>query len=572
MTKIVASGLFAGSINHAHFGANILSTRDKLDDDGTYAAKVDELGVGTIRFPGGSITEYFFDENDPDRETAVDPKSGKVIDLLTFSEFMEFAEETGRAALIVLPTRTQLGSRRDANGDRFDAVDEDGLRKFVQDTLNGEYGNARIAGFEIGNEYWGSGEMTSVEYGRVASTMTRIVHEEVKSHPDHDELFFDTEIHVQMGQNYGSAKMNAKYDGTAEEQLAQFMADYDLDLSGNFISSAGDVTWTKLNNHLIMREFDLPEEIAGVDGIVAHIYSRGEHATFSQTFELRTIEQTWGQDPNFASAKPVVTEWNVKNPGRNAEEDFGLIQAGQMLDIVEVFGLFEVSSAYTWAIQQNSQSSLTGNEGDTTIKVGGEFFSMMSEALPGTRPVVLQGAKPGESETVVNDAEIHVFAGVDKAVFYIQSLSDDENLSSQIDISGIVSGFDSIKITKLGVAPGDSVGNSRATPVKTELPPEDHYDNGIISAELSPREIIQIVLEGVDFAPEMSGFLPVISGGESEIVIPTVEETIEEREAREARETEEGQAAQGDGDDGGIGDMAALLLLIPVVLLGFAMA
>lgn len=580
MTKILSNGAFGGPITEAFFGANILSTRDRLDADGTYAAKVDDLGVGPLRYPGGSITEYYFDITDPDRATASHHLTGETIDTLPFSDFMQFAEDSGRSVLIVLPTRNQLHEERDANGDRFAAVEEDALRTFLKATLDGDYGFPVIDGFEIGNEYARSGEMTSTEYGRVAAQMTEIVDQEIQNHPEYEELFSETAIHVQMGHNYGAAKLDGTYQGTAEQQLAQFMSDYDLDIEGDFISSAGGVVWTKLANHQIMREFELTEGQDRVDGITAHIYSRGEDNISSQSYEMRMIAQTWGSDDSFEDARPIVTEWNIKNPRRDPEEDFGLIQAGQMLDIVEIMGFYEVSSAYVWPIQQNSQSSLTGNEGETNTKVGGAFFKMMSEALPGTQAINLMDSARNESEVVIKDAEVHAFAGEDRAVFYIQSLSDEDTLEPEIDISAIVAGFDSVGITKLGVAPGDSVGSSSATPVLSELDPAAHYANGLITGTLSPREIMQITFEGVEFAPEMDGFFPARFAPEDDASAPppiteddagnpVVDETLEERAAREL-ETAEETPEDAEEDGGSMGDMMALLLLIPLLAVGAA--
>lgn len=562
MTKILSNGAFGGPITGSFFGANILSTRDRLDDDGTYAAKVDELGVGPLRYPGGSITEFYFDITDPDRATAPHHLTGEAVDILPFSDFMQFAEESGRSVLIVLPTRDQLDDERDANGDRFAAIEEDALRTFLKATLDGDYGVPVIDGFEIGNEYASSGDMTSTEYGRVAARMTEIVDQEIQSHPEYEELFSDTAIYVQMGHNYGAAKLDGAYEGTSEQQLTQFLSDYDLDIEGDFISSAGGVVWTKLANHQIMREFELTEGQDRVDGITAHIYSRGQDNTASQSYEMRMIAQTWGSDESFEDAQPIVTEWNIKNPRRDPEEDFGLIQAGQMLDIVEVMGFYGVSSAYVWPIQQNSQSSLTGNEGETNTKVGGAFFKMMSEALPGTQAINLMDSARNESELAIEDAEVHAFAGEDRAVFYIQSLSDEETSAPEIDISAIVSGFDSIAITKLGVAPGDSVGSSSATPVISALDPAEHYANGSVTGTLSPREIMQITFEGVKFAPEMDGFFPEPSAPDDDAsapLPPVPEETVPEETVRDSEE-----------DDGSMGDMMALLLLIPLLAVGAA--
>lgn len=590
MELLALKGFHGRTFTEEHFGANILSTRDRLGNDGTFDDAADYLGAGPIRYPGGSLTERYFDITDPDRIETEHYKSGAPMEMLPYSDFMDWAEETGRAVLIVLPTRTQLSEETDANGDRYAEVDEDALRTFIRDTLDGTYGQPEIAGFEIGNEYWGSGEMTSVEYGRVASTMARIVDAELTAHPEYDALFSETDILVQMGLNYNFASLSDRYEGTAEEQIAQFSAEYDLPLEDGYIYSSGEIAWPKLANLLIMREFDERAEIDALDGIVAHVYSRGEDLTSSQTFELRTIEDTWGQE--YEDLKPVVTEWNVKAPSRDSTEDFGLVQAGQMLDMVEAMGLYEATSAYIWAVQQGSQSNLTGDEGQPDMKVGGEFFKMMAEALPGTRAIELDGADPRESEIAFENSEVHLFAGAERAVFYIQSTNSTETHSTDIDFSNLITGFDNITMTKLGVAPGDLVGSSKATPVVTELDPNDHYDNGTISVSLNAREIVQITIEGADFTPELEaglaqseatefGFMPETADSEFFTMMTqqpapqsdplTIEQIAAQTEAASAQaeaNTEEDDSPEGGGM---MGDMGILAMLLPLIALAGAL-
>ena len=589
MELLALKGFHGRTFTEEHFGANILSTRDRLGEEGTFDDAADYLGAGTIRYPGGSLTERYFDITDPDRIATEHYKSGEPMELLPYSDFMDWAEETGRAVLIVLPTRTQLSEETDANGDRYAEIDEDALRDFVRDTLDGIYGQPQIAGFEIGNEYWGSGEMSSVEYGRVASKMARIVDEELTAHPDYDALFSDTEVLVQMGLNYNFASLSDRYQGTAEEQLAQFSAEYDLPLDKGYIYSSGEIAWPKLANLLIMREFDEPEEIGAVDGVVAHIYSRGEFETSSQTFELRTIADTWGTEHD--NIKPVVTEWNIKSPGRDADEDFGLVQAGQMLDMVEAMGLYEATSAYIWAVQQGSQSNLTGDEGQPDMKVGGEFFKMMSEALPGTRAIELEGAEARESEIALENAEVHLFAGAERAVFYIQSTNATETHSTEFDISNLITGFDNITMTKLGVAPGELVGSSQATPVVTELDPSEHYDNGIFNVSLNAREILQITIEGADFTPEMEaglaeanaaefGFMPQEDGDNVFAMTAqqpaaqgdslTIEQIAARAEAAAALTATDADQDDSEDDGGGMGDMGIFAMLLPLLALAGA--
>ena len=193
------------------FGANILATRDQLGEDGTYDDVAENIGIESIRYPGGSLTEHYFDLANPDNSKVIDINSGQPLDFLPYSEFMSYAEDAGKSVTIVLPTQKYLSQQVDANGNRFAQIDEDTLRGFMRDTLDGIYGTPSIRAFEIGNEYWGSGQMSSVEYGRVSSRMAEIVNEEFSHHSGADNIFSDTDIVVQMGENYNYARLNDDY-------------------------------------------------------------------------------------------------------------------------------------------------------------------------------------------------------------------------------------------------------------------------------------------------------------------------------------------------------------------------
>ena len=500
MQGIAAERLLGQEIGKSYFGANILATRDRLGPDGTYDDMANQLGINAVRYPGGSLTERYFDITNPDQTSTLHYITGQPQPLLPFSEFMQFAADTGRPALIVLPTRTALGDETDALGHRYPSIDEAALRGFVRDTLDGVYGQAPIAGFELGNEYWGAAEMSAVEYGRVASEMALIVKDELVHHPDYDARFQETEIYVQMGMNFGHSRLSAAYDSTDPAQaLADFAQDYGLDLGAPYIYGNGGVAWPQLNNLLILREFNTQEEIDSIDGVVAHIYAKGLDNPESQHFALRTIEATWPLQEE--GLKTVVTEWNIRNHGRDANEDYGLVQAHEMLDTLAAMASHGVDQAYVWPMQQGAMSSLAGNEGDGAPRVPGAFFNMLSTSLPGTHPVVLEGAEIGQTELVAPATTVHAFAGPDHAVLYTVSTDDSQTVTDALDLRGLVQDWTSAEIIRLGVADGELPGAARATPVLSELPADQVLQDGVLTVELAPREILQVVLRGVTYTP-----------------------------------------------------------------------
>ena len=484
------------------FGANILASRDQVGEGGTYDEAADALGVSHIRYPGGSLTEDFFDLSNPDKTTAVDPDTGRVVDLLPYSEFMGYAEENDIDVTIVLPTRHFLSEETDADGHRFADIDEDALRGFIQDTLNGEYGSPTIRAFEIGNEYWGSGEMDSLEYGRVSSRMAEILNEELNNHPEGDTLYSDVDVLVQNGQNYGTARLSDEFSHlhSGEDQLDAINEEYGLDLDDSYLLNSGAVSWARVANEIIMSEFDTESEQDAVDGIVMHVYSKGADNPNSREYDLNSVEDTWFEE--FGELDTYITEWNLKasRSSWNPEEEYGLKQAHEMLNMTEVFVERGVDAAHVWAIQQNNLTNLAGDEGgDGELTVGGEMFRMMNESLVGTRPISFMSDNNREHEAIEDDTSVHGFYSDDKLVLFIASNTGDMQ-DATIDLSQIIDGAGHMHLDILGVEAGDNPTSPEANAEITSLDPAEAFDNGILSAELDGFEILRVEIDNPDYS------------------------------------------------------------------------
>jgi hypothetical protein len=478
------------SFTAAHFGGNLLATRDVVGTNGTFADTAATLGMAHLRYPGGALTEncaciYEADRlSDPPRTTD-EPVQTSV------TEMFSYATQAGIALTIVLPTRDFLTDASDENGHRFADVDEAAIRQFIADIAEGNFGTAPvIQAFEIGNEYWGSGEMNTVEYGRLASEMALIVEDEMSRHPESLQ-FADTDILVQMGTNNGVSDLSGLFDGTGSEQLAAANQMFGLSLSEEgYIYSSGEVAWSKVNNAILMDQFDTDAERAAVDGIVAHIYSRGEDVPGSRYFELSQIGDTWLEE--MPDLKVYATEWNLKRTvGDTREEEFGLKQAHEMLNIVEAFHWGGVDAAHAWALQLNSRTALAEVEGDAEMRVAGEMFRLMNEVLPGTRPLSLVGSAGRETELEGTTADVHSFYAQDRLVTFIASTSDGQS-EQVVDFNNLVTQSGEVSITRLGVAEGENPTFTSAEPQITHEDASALLADGILIADLAPREILMI--------------------------------------------------------------------------------
>jgi hypothetical protein len=498
------------------FGGNILAPRTPMTGPNSHAEAVEALGVTTMRYPGGSLTESFFDISNPDARTATDNETGEQVDFMPISDLMAYAGDSGRAVTIVLPTRDQLSTTRfDDNGDRLPDVDAEALSGFVRDVVSGVYGDARVAGFEVGNEYWGSGRMNAAEYGRVAAEMTTAIDTELQALSSLYPEAADVEILVQQGTNFGFSSLDETYEGLSDADIiADLNATYDLDLPSN-----GGVNWTEVNNLIVLSQFDDPEVLEAVDGVISHVYSRGPDAAFTRYFQLDQIEDTWqAADPDL---EIHVTEWNLRNGASslNATEDYGLFQAQEMLEMVETFMAEGVDAAQVWPLIQNTDTALSLGFDYTASTPAGEMFSLMSANLPGMTMLNFSPGEARDAEYVADGLEVHGFADGQDMLFYITAPQGAGVAQNSVDISALVADVTAVEAVVLGVASGQAPGDTRSDAVLEELPPGDVYADGVIDAVLGAGEILQVrlidVLPTDSFAPVFEQTAPDSGRGEA---------------------------------------------------------
>ena len=70
---------FGAAAHPGLFGGNILAPRAHMTGPQSYAEAIEALGVTTLRYPGGSLTEDLFDLRNPDATFATDPDTGQVV-------------------------------------------------------------------------------------------------------------------------------------------------------------------------------------------------------------------------------------------------------------------------------------------------------------------------------------------------------------------------------------------------------------------------------------------------------------------------------------------------------------
>ncbi|OSQ52015.1 hypothetical protein [Marivita geojedonensis] len=562
------------------FGANVLATRSSLEQGGDYDRLIEELGVGSFRYPGGSLTERYFDITNPNASLVTDRDTGEMRDFIPLNEALSYAGAEGLSVTVVIPTRNLLSTTADANGDRFAAIDEDALRGFVRDVVSGVHGSAEIEAFELGNEYWGSGQMTSVEYGRLASEMAVIVNDELNA------LNSDADIIVQSGANFDYARLNEQFSGdmTGADILAALNASHGLNLDADSLYSSGEVNWTNVANEMILSEFDTEAERSAVDQVAVHVYSRGQVTESQRSFFLNNTDETWGEQ--IPEAQIAVTEWNTAgNTGSlDRNSDYGLHQSHEMINIMEEFLRYDVETAHVWPLIQNTPNTLSVDDGQADLTPGGAIFSMMQEALPGKTAIDLTPESGADTEVEEDGIALHGFWEPDELLFYVAA-TEEGGADTSVDFSGLVSEAGRVEITVLGVTEGDPIGANTSTVEIEALDPASVMAGTTLSVQMDQGEIMQVRMFGFtpsqEFQDVISNEAPealpepmidpfteeaAVETDDSVIDFPTVAATAAPDEFLAMEEAEALDEAEDDSDDG-MADLVAALPFLGLLVL-----
>lgn len=425
------------------FGGNILSTADRVGD-GTFDEKVKALGITALRYPGGSLTEDFFDIRNPDSALATS-SSNRVTELMPLSDFISYANNQGTPVVLVVPTRYALtaGSYGQRNIDRSYLDD---LFGFVSDVLKGKYGFADIEAFEVGNEYWGSGQMSSREYGMVASAFSLTIQRAIDAHKallPSTVRFDEPQIAVQIGQRGQSETLN-----------------------GNEL------------NRIVMAEFNAAEA-AAVDAVVAHYYTDVHPTEFLKNDNRFNRMKAWEANPAFGNLNLLVTEWNVASPNSS---QLGVRQPASLIAMFTEMVYEGVDGAFVWPIQQNTKNDLAGREGSVSLTLGGEAFRLMSEVLT---DATLLGRR------VNSDSGLYLFQKNSEYIVYLASHKDTDQ-EIQVDLAQWAS--TEAQVSLITVKPETTNSSAEPKPVVTSS--VETMQNGSITVTLAPHALTRLIVVG----------------------------------------------------------------------------
>lgn len=492
------------SISAGMFGTNYLTRYYSPAPDGNFAAAMELVGVTNLRYPGGSMTEESFLVTDPDR--VVDELGRRLTPL---NSFLDLAKTSGSEVTIVIPTRDLLGATLDQHGNRYvNAVKIAEIEDFVETTLSKlKDGSVAVAdiihAFEIGNEYWGSGEMSATEYGRVVDAVAPAIARAIESVLGTSalgEIGILAQMGSPLGEQFGPSGLYGSLTVASDPALLT-----ELGLGLTDFDSNGSLKWL---SKVQLSNFDIIEQISdsaknNITGLVEHFYLTAKVDDLRHSSDMiRYIDKDvkhWVA-AGYGDKDFVMTEWNIQ---ADNQEQFGLKGAGALLFQFECMVRMGFSEAYSWPILSGNTTELAGGiKGDPYLTPAGAALQHMAENIEGLNLLELQELGP--------NLEVSGYGQSDKVVLYISS-RDTNTISLSADLSDVTNGLRLTSAQSISVDKSDSDGVHRLkNGVQVDVPYYSENDlnaqvgdldsglifnNQILTTELDPYEVLMLVFE-----------------------------------------------------------------------------
>src|SRR6056297_598384 len=517
------------------FGLNALTTVEATDDE-LMLERYRELGVTNLRFPGGSVTEWYFDISDAaggSIDNSLGSFQGNERPLITFTEFVELAAELGTSATLVVPTIggfTQTAGDALLTGDYGQRVVSADYLEDVEEFIGvateiAQAEGVEIAAIEIGNEFWASGQMTAAEYGQLAAAMSQVIATTFENlgitaedQPDiviqtpssagmmspknESSVFVDTMTHF--------VYQTSELDGLSSDVMDR-LAEVAVPAQGRAREQARDIIAAFEQDNVLIEasggsllQFDTSDAANAIDAVVDHYYvdggfdavNTGEQYGFNQ-LELWNVELE-RRDTTLPDLDYYITEWNTRKNGDIDEaNNRGLQQVSMNIEMLYEMVTHGVTSANFWPVifNQSNSGTLVHNSAET-LTIAGEGFALMSKSLAGLTPVL--------DFKVADDFAVHGYSDSDTLVYLFSERSGAENQMT-LDLEGIEAlDADYYRVSWTELWDGGAGGvDGLAQPVisttrVTDLMTADAFDEFLLT--MQAWSVVRMDVQGVDVA------------------------------------------------------------------------
>lgn len=407
-------GSVSGTINEDHFGTNMLFHTDRTTEEADFTALVQTTGITSIRYPGGTIAEQFFDPANPNATVAnnyFDLRAGRSDvssrEVLPLSDYLEFVHSIDGTATIVLPTFRYFDD--DTRSLSADAEAE--ITQFITGLLSGDYGPLNQVNFEIGNEWYQSNfDWTAAEFGYLQAEIARIVSEAADALGRRD----DVSIFAQ---------------GDADTQDNAVLA--------SFFDGAND---------------------AHLDGVLAHIYganSQGNTLGIGGAIQPRLdgMMMAWDAAAN-RDLLLAITEWNVGESGEDSTLINGLMRSAPLLRMFAEMMQADVDIAHIWSMQTAGPAGLSGREGTgSRWSPTGYLYNMLMDGASGSQLVDTGSSFRLRDDTNAVVGYTYTFSQAGRTDVFLSSAVDFD-MSFNVNLIGMLNDASHVYVTLLTAAPG----------------------------------------------------------------------------------------------------------------------
>ena len=450
--NITVGNISADAITTEHLGGNYSFAFSNMTGN---HPDFNQLGMTSLRYPGGAYTEKFFDIENPNATTGtyIDHNGATIVDntLIGQDVFFNFCALNDVSVTLIVPMAPAFtvagywGTPPQTNR----ALDPDwvaNLKIYVKNTLAEALAKGvTIDVFELGNEY--ESQMTSREYARVASASADAIQDAI------NEIINDP--------------LN-DLSGWQEPMIAVQVTNE---------APAGD---GYNRNDSVLAAFT-QEGLDAIDAVVSHYYEGGSPQTelvedSSNHFPVLWDAMALWDVATGRDLDRLISEWNVSH---HATDQLGLRQIDPLLDMFTNFMMNGVDMAHLWALQynQNAMFDVDGWQNDLTI--AGHFVAGMIDELPGKQAIEIQETR--------NDLNIYAFADTQEAVIFVTSLGN-SNVNVNLSYGGMSQSVLGSQL--MSIASGEAT-NAPNAPWETT---DGAYNFGQ-SFSLSSYEVLRITID-----------------------------------------------------------------------------
>ncbi|MGV8988399.1 MAG: type I secretion C-terminal target domain-containing protein [Cypionkella sp.] len=502
-TEISSAADLRMTVTAEDFGANFLVTQLPTGSDATaldaFVTAVQQIGPTGLRWPGGTVTDSVFDFRD-ENATVVNGTQ-----TITQHQFFAAAGQLHADVTLTLETRSAFGETQGAAqaladgtyGDRqVDGQYLTDMKAYITRSLaDAAASGTNISLIELGNEFWGGGQMTATEYGRVARALLTVVDEALTEALPAGEARPGIAVQSLWAAGFMSpATTSAVYvhDGEVDNRAHAGWTQYLIPGQGTAYHQALTIA-----DEITGRAGGGANLSALVTGLTDHYVPKGGLATVDGDAEaflfkqFANLEQRLGFD--YGALQRNVTEWgpnrfvDANHDGINDVEasNRGMPQAAMMVHMMYEMVTHGVTSADIWPLyfSQVNYTNLIGNS-TYDVRVPGAALKLMSEVLIGTDPLFdFQQASGG------GQLSVHGYSNAQELVLLTTNESDTVASDTTLDLGGVGSaalhgqlddGAYFIASTRLNAV--DSHGNPNSGAVTLNVYPVLSFTNGMMSS------------------------------------------------------------------------------------------